>query len=145
MDEFTARIHVLESDKLDLQTKIKQMETSKLQDDHLKSRIEQDCKDLIRTNVELKNKLDDSVSRGAKDLAQIEEKRAKTREQIEEDERVRNELGRVQDDFQMLKIAMDMKEKQSTELIQSVKALEHDMHKRKHLFYEIKMMFNTEK
>lgn len=130
IEEFTSRIKGLEKDKLDLLAKMKQIETTRLQEEHLKARIDQDCKDLVRANVELRNQLDETVLKLSRELDSREEKKSKSQEQIRLDEQVRNDLSRLQDDFHMLQISLDMKEKQSLELNQSLKNLEVTVHKR---------------
>jgi hypothetical protein len=120
IEEFTNRIKTLEADKLDLQTEIKQMETTRLQEHHLKSRIEQDCKDLIRANVELKNQLELLKENTAKELGLREENKNKNQEQIKDDEKVRSDLARFKDDLYMLQVTMEMKEKELSELVQKV-------------------------
>ncbi len=125
IEEFTNRIKTLEADKLDLQTEIKQMETTRLQEHHLKSRIEQDCRDLLRANVELKNQLDLLKENNAQELGLREEYKIKNQEQIKDDEKVRSDLARFKDDLYMLQVTMEMKEKEISELVQKVILLTH--------------------
>lgn len=125
IEEFTNRIKTLEADKLDLQTEIKQMETTRLQEHHLKSRIEEDCKDLIRANVELKNQLELLRENAAKELGLREENKSKNQEQIKDDEKVRSDLARFKDDLYMLQVTMEMKEKEISELVQKVILMKH--------------------
>ena len=120
IDEFSTRIKTLEAEKLDLQTVIKQMETISCQENHLKSRIEQDCKDLIRANVELRNQLEELKESTANEQELREEKKAKNQEKIKEDEKMRNDLARYKDDLYMLQVNMEMKENETAELIQKV-------------------------
>ncbi len=135
IEEFTSRIKSLEKDKVDLMAKMKQIETTRLQEEHLKARIDQDCKDLVRANVELRNELDETVLKLSRELDSRQEKKSKTQEQLRLDEQVRNDLSRIQDDFHMLQISMDMKEKQSMELAQSLKNMESSVHKSKCLIW----------
>lgn len=120
IEEFTNRIKTLEAEKLDLQTEIKQTETTRMQENHLKLRIEQDCKDLIRTNVELRNQLEELKESTAKALELREENKTKNQEQIKEEEKVRSDLARYKDDLYMLQVTMEMKEKEITELVHKV-------------------------
>jgi hypothetical protein len=123
IEEFTQKIKKLEEDKLELQTVIKHNETRRLQEEHLKSRIEQDCKDLVRQNVELRSQLDTVKSKLAKEEASQNgegNNEHKTKDPKAEEKRLRLEISRVQDDFQMMKISMDMKDKQFTEISQQV-------------------------
>ena len=105
------------------------METLKLQEDHLKKRIESDCQDLVKANVSLKSQLDELTSKTNQETEAKDEKQRKSQEQIKEDERIRNDLARLSDDFQMLKISSEMKEKQLNESSQQLKTLESNLHK----------------
>lgn len=94
-----------------------------MQENHLKSRIEQDCKDLIRANVELRNQLQELKESTAKELSIREENKTKNQEQIKEEEKMRNDLERYKDDLYMLQVTMEMKEKEISELVHKVSFL----------------------
>ena len=97
------------------------METVRLQEQHLKSRIEQDCNDLIRTNVELRNQLIELKENSKKEFELLEEHKAKNIDQINEEETIRSDLTRYKDDLYMMKVTMEMKEKEMSELTQRLK------------------------
>jgi chromosome segregation ATPase len=129
IDEFHNRIKAIEEEKVNLMASIKHLETAHSQDLHMRARLEQDCKDLIKNNVELRAQIDILNDKLVKEADRKDDKKQKSEDQIKEEEQIRNDLSRVKDDFNMVKISLEMKEKRSEELSLQVKALESNLNK----------------
>ncbi|KAI9209238.1 uncharacterized protein BJ171DRAFT_111617 [Polychytrium aggregatum] len=118
------RIAELMREKIDLQTELKQIETVRNQDEHMRLKIQQDCSELIKVNVTLKAELDDTQRRLRKEFEQRDEKGRRRQDQAKEVEIMREELAKIRDDLSMAKISVDNKDRKLSEVGQQLRATE---------------------
>ncbi|KAI8813011.1 hypothetical protein BJ742DRAFT_865963 [Cladochytrium replicatum] len=146
MDSHKAQIRELQAEKIVLQTEIKQAEQLRQQEEHLRLKISQDCADLVKANVTLKNELEDVQRRvrrvssdpfswqyfvydGPKEFEQREDKVKRRQDYIKEAESLRDEVSRLKDDISMGRISIDNKERKIHELTQQCRQTEIALNK----------------
>ncbi|KAJ3222729.1 hypothetical protein HDU81_009639, partial [Chytriomyces hyalinus] len=95
------------------------------QEEHLKCRIAQDCEELVKGNVTLKNELEDMQRRLRREFESREQKIQKKHEHIRESEELREEFSKLKDEYTMLKIAVDNKDRKNHELRAQINSMEN--------------------
>ncbi|KAJ3399646.1 hypothetical protein HDU80_007714 [Chytriomyces hyalinus] len=95
------------------------------QEEHLKCRIAQDCEELVKGNVTLKNELEDMQRRLRREFESREQKIQKKHEHIRESEEIREEFSKLKDEYMMLKIAVDNKDRKNHELSAQINSMEN--------------------
>ncbi|KAJ3037745.1 hypothetical protein HK097_003424, partial [Rhizophlyctis rosea] len=125
----TSRVKDLEAENLSLRTDVKQAETRAKQEEHLRMKIAEDCSELVKTNVGLKKEVEDVAMRLRKELAAREAKVTKRQDQLKELEQIRGDFERLKDDFGMLKISADAKDRKIGELTGQLKTVEATLNK----------------
>ncbi|KAJ3041743.1 hypothetical protein HDV00_008831 [Rhizophlyctis rosea] len=123
------RVKELEAEVLTLRTDVKQAETRCKQEEHLRMKIAEDCSELVKSNVSLKKEVEDVAGRLRKELASREAKVTKRQDQLKELENVKAELDRLKDDFGMLRISADAKDRKIGELTSQIKTQEAGVNK----------------
>ncbi|TPX76883.1 hypothetical protein CcCBS67573_g01878 [Chytriomyces confervae] len=95
------------------------------QEEHLKCRIAQDCEELVKGNVTLKNELEDMQRRLRREFESREQKIQKKHEHIRESEEIREEFSKLKDEYTMLKIAVDNKDRKNHDLRAQINSMEN--------------------
>ncbi|KAJ3243099.1 hypothetical protein HK104_008163, partial [Borealophlyctis nickersoniae] len=123
------RIATLESDILALQTQVKQAETKARQEEFLRTKIGEDCSELVKENVKLRSEVEDARARLRKEQAMRDQKQQHRTDQLKELEHLRTEVERLKDDMAMMRIAAESKERKCVELGQALKNNESALNK----------------
>ncbi|KAI9348655.1 hypothetical protein BDR26DRAFT_707750 [Obelidium mucronatum] len=95
---------------------MQQAVTRAKQEEHMKLRIAQDCEELVKANVTLKNELEEVQRRLRREFESREQKIQKRQDHIREAEELKEEYNRVKDEYSMLKISVDNKDRKIQDL-----------------------------
>ncbi|KAJ3411853.1 hypothetical protein HDV05_001642 [Chytridiales sp. JEL 0842] len=120
-----SRMEELQRINVQLETEIQQAETKAKQEEHLRLRISQDCAELVKANVTLKNELEDVQRRLRKEFEAREQKVQRKSEQLKEAEELRDEFIRLKDEFSLQKIALDNKDRKIQDLKAQIQSMEN--------------------
>ncbi|KAJ3083376.1 hypothetical protein HK102_001107 [Quaeritorhiza haematococci] len=122
-------VTTLQTELLSLRAQLKQLETAKSHEEHLRLRVVQDCSELVKSNVTLKAELEDMQRRLRKESEGREDRVKKRRDSLRDNEEVREELARVRDEVAMGRLSVEHKERRIGELVTQLKASEDALNK----------------
>ncbi|KAJ3025918.1 UNVERIFIED_CONTAM: hypothetical protein HDU68_006503 [Siphonaria sp. JEL0065] len=119
------RVQDLRKENEVLLIEMQQAVTRAKQEEHMKLRIAQDCEELVKSNVTLKNELEEVQRRLRREFESREQKLQKRQDHIREADEIKEEFNRVKDEYSMLKISVDNKDRKIQDLRAQVNSMEN--------------------
>ncbi|KAJ3296148.1 hypothetical protein HDU79_007402 [Rhizoclosmatium sp. JEL0117] len=115
----------LRKENENLMIEMQQAVTRAKQEEHMKLRVVQDCEELVKANVTLKNELEEVQRRLRREFEAREQKIQKRSDHIREADELKQEFNRVKDEYAMLKISIDNKDRKIQDLRAQVNSMEN--------------------
>ncbi|KAJ3131890.1 hypothetical protein HK100_005920 [Physocladia obscura] len=120
-----SRLNDLRKDNEVLMIEIQQALTKAKQEEQMKLRIAQDCEELVKSNVTLKNELEEVQRRLRREFESREQKIQKRQDSIRESEEIKEEFNRIKDEYSMLKISVDNKDRRLQDFRMQINSMEN--------------------